>query len=131
MRLRNKNWTKDFIAVNQQYMIFNEGVLTPSKLFADPNKPCYLEIGCGKGQFIINNSLTYPERNFIGMEKETTVIGVALKKALTILPSGFSNLKFLNCYAENLLEIFAPNSLAGIYLNFSDPWPKARHAKKG
>lgn len=130
MRLRNKNWTKDYIEENHKHMILEENKIDPKKVFSEPRRPCFLEIGCGKGQFIINNSIKYPNLNFIAMEKESTVIGVALKKAITTLGDNFTNLKFLNRYAENLLDLFEPKSFDGIYLNFSDPWPKSKHAKK-
>ncbi|AHI52436.1 tRNA (guanosine(46)-N7)-methyltransferase TrmB [Spiroplasma culicicola] len=129
MRLRNKNWTKDYILENQKYMIETTAKINPKQFFKN-EYPIYLEIGCGKGQFAIGNSLKYKNKNFIAMEKETTVIGVALKKAITTIEDDFENLKFLNKFAENLLDIFEPHSFDGIYLNFSDPWPKAKHYKK-
>ncbi|AUM62334.1 tRNA (guanosine(46)-N7)-methyltransferase TrmB [Spiroplasma monobiae] len=129
MRLRNKNWTKDYIEQNRRYMITSDKKIDASSLFPQ-KQDTFLEIGCGKGQFIIGQSLKNKDKNFIAMEKETTVIGVALKKAITTENVDLNNLLFLNKYAENLLDIFESNSLKGIFLNFSDPWPKSKHYKK-
>ncbi|AGR41789.1 tRNA (guanosine(46)-N7)-methyltransferase TrmB [Spiroplasma diminutum] len=129
MRLRNKNWTKNYIEENLNKMITLNGKVNPTKVF-DKNQDTFLEVGCGKGQFIIGQANKNKDKNYIAMEKETTVIGVALKKAMTTESFDSSNLIFLNRYAENLLDIFEPNSLKGIFLNFSDPWPKAKHYKK-
>ncbi|WP_338985247.1 tRNA (guanosine(46)-N7)-methyltransferase TrmB [Spiroplasma endosymbiont of Diplazon laetatorius] len=129
MRLRNKNWTKDYIDENSKYMITSQKKINASELF-EIKQDTFLEIGCGKGQFIIGQSMKNRNKNFIAMEKETTVIGVALKKALNTENIEMTNLLFLNRFAENLLDIFEPNSLKGIFLNFSDPWPKSKHYKK-
>jgi len=129
MRLRNKNWVNTYIEENKKHLITNHKKLHP-KSFFKKNKKYFLEIGCGKGEFIINNALKYPYYNYVAIEKEATVIGVALKKAISLLGEDFLNIKFLNSYAEKLLDIFASKSFDGIYLNFSDPWSKSRHYKK-
>ncbi|ALD65993.1 tRNA (guanosine(46)-N7)-methyltransferase TrmB [Spiroplasma cantharicola] len=129
MRLRNKNWTKNFIEENLKYLITTEEKINASKLFSK-KQDTFLEIGCGKGQFIIEQAKNKSNKNFIAMEKETTVMGVALKKAINQENFDLKNLLFLNRFAENLLDIFERNSLKGIFLNFSDPWPKAKHFKK-
>ncbi|KAF5295787.1 hypothetical protein FQA39_LY12960 [Lamprigera yunnana] len=87
------------------------------------NNPIELEIGCGKGQFITTHTISNSDKNFIGMEKETTVVGVALKNTLNKVkdPKTLTNLKYFNIYAENLLSLFEENSIDKIYLNFSDP----------
>ncbi|AHI53487.1 tRNA (guanine-N(7)-)-methyltransferase [Spiroplasma sabaudiense Ar-1343] len=130
MRLRNKSWTSAFLKEH------NEWLLQPNKLSpisSEKNfnnfKPLSLEIGCGKGQFITQLAKLNPHENFVAMEKEATVVGVALKKTINLDPD-LDNLKFLNHYAENLEDYFLTNSVKKIYLNFSDPWPKSRHAKK-
>ncbi|AUB31147.1 tRNA (guanosine(46)-N7)-methyltransferase TrmB [Spiroplasma floricola] len=129
MRLRNKNWTKNYIEENSKYMINAEKKINIDKLFKK-KQDTYLEIGCGKGKFIIEQAIKNKDKNFIAMEKETTVIGVALKKAITTEDFDLTNLLFLNKYAENLLDLFNLNSLNGIFLNFSDPWPKSKSFKK-
>lgn len=91
--------------------------------------PIYIEIGMGKGDFIIENARRYPEINFIGIEKITTVLYKAVHKYLT-LEDQPKNLLFLKEDAAVLTDIFAPGEVDLIYLNFSDPWPKKRHEKR-
>jgi len=103
------------------------------KSFKNKNKTFALEIGSGKGQFVLQQALKNLETNYVAMEKEQTVVGVALKKAVEQeknLDHKITNLKFLNTFAENLTTLFSKGSFDIIYLNFSDPWPKAKHFKK-
>ncbi|ATQ35375.1 tRNA (guanine-N(7)-)-methyltransferase [Mesoplasma entomophilum] len=135
MRLRNKPWVKEYLENNSIYLIKwdKESKINLADLFENTKQPVHLEIGCGKGNFITNHALKEENINFIGMEKEETVVGVALKKTLTEFKQKnreVTNLKYFNDFAEDLSDIFAPSSIDKIYLNFSDPWPKARHAKK-
>ena len=89
--------------------------------------PVEVEIGCGKGMFLMEMARLHPEVNYIGIEKFSSVLVRAVEKAdLEPLP----NLRFLRFDAAGILDIFSPGEISGIYLNFSDPWPKARHAKK-
>jgi len=87
--------------------------------------PIYLEIGMGKGKFIIENAIKNPNINFIGFEKESTVICKALRKVEKL-----ANLVFVCDDAENLDNIFSIHEVSKIFLNFSDPWPKNRHEKR-
>lgn len=92
----------------------------------DNNNLLYIEIGMGKGKFIIENALKYPNINFIGIEKYDSVIVRAVEKLENLeLP----NLKLLRMDATNIDEVFNKN-VDLIYLNFSDPWPKARHERR-
>ncbi len=104
----------------------------------------FLEIGCGKGQFIIEKAIADPANNYLAIEGQETVILRALEK--TRASSGqavindkikvadevrdIPNLKFACTFVEDMSKLFNEGQLAGIYLNFSDPWPKARHAKR-
>ena len=89
--------------------------------------PIHMEIGMGKGKFIMELASQNPSVNYIGVERYTSVLYRALQKMETeTLP----NLKFLCVDAKILPEIFAPGEIDKIYLNFSDPWPKDRHAKR-
>ncbi len=90
------------------------------------NNPIHLEIGMGKGQFILNMALNNPNINFIGVEKFSSVASVAIKKINEYKPE---NLKILVGDIANLVEKLQ-NRVDVIYLNFSDPWPKDRHAKR-
>ena len=81
----------------------------------------------GKGQFITTLAKLHPEINYIGIEKYSSVLVRAIEKQTELeLP----NLKFIRMDAENINEVFDENEVDGIYLNFSDPWPKDRHAKR-
>lgn len=91
------------------------------------NAPVYLEIGCGKGRFIALRAAEFPEKNFIAVEGQSNVALRALQKAEIC---HFDNLRIFIDYVDDLGRYFEPGELAGIYLNFSDPWPKARHAKR-
>lgn len=91
------------------------------------DRPICLEIGCGKGKFIASRAEAFPEKNFIAIEGQSNVALRALEKAET---GRFENLRIFIDYVDDLGDYFAPGELDGIYLNFSDPWPKARHAKR-
>ena len=88
--------------------------------------PIHLEIGMGKGKFILEMALKYPNINFIGVEKYSSVASVAIKKIREYKPS---NLRILIMDAKNLSEVLE-GKVDTIYLNFSDPWPKERHEKR-
>jgi len=90
------------------------------------NNPIYIEIGMGKGDFIIENAVKYPNINFIGIEKFDSVIVRAIQKSNEL---ELSNLKLIRMDALEIDEVFN-KEIDRIYLNFSDPWPKERHAKR-
>lgn len=92
----------------------------------------YLEIGCGKGNFIIKKAMENPDRNYIAIEGQETVLLRALEKVRELEDKGvkLENLKFMLTFVHGMDELFQEGQLSGIYLNFSDPWPKARHAKR-
>lgn len=94
------------------------------ELFKNKN-PIHIEIGMGKGNFIIENAKKYPNINFIGIEKFDSILALALKK----IPDNLDNLKIIRLDAFNIEEVFF-KEIDTIYLNFSDPWPKKRHEKR-
>ena len=126
MRLRNVKGKEEIIN-NSKYIILNpkEYIGKWNKIFNN-NNPIYIEIGMGKGKFIKDNALKYPNINFIGIEKFDSVITRAIQK---IEDYDIPNLKLIRIDALELDEIFK-NEISRIYLNFSDPWPKSRHAKR-
>ena len=127
MRLRNITGSREIIA-NSPYVIHDEQSLKGdwSSIF-DHKNPIYLEIGMGKGQFLMENARQNPNINYIGIEKYSSVLLRALEKMeLEPLP----NVRFLRFDAEYITGIFAEEEISRIYLNFSDPWPKDRHAKR-
>lgn len=122
MRLRNvKN--KDEILNASPYLVRNpeENIGKWKEVFGN-DKPIYIEIGMGKGKFIIENAMKYPEINFIGIEKFDSVLARSLPK----IPEGLDNLLIIRMDALNIEKVFS-KEIDRIYLNFSDPWPKARH----
>ena len=89
--------------------------------------PIRIEVGMGKGQFILEQASRNPDVNFVGIEKYSTVLLKAIRKREQM---ELSNIYFLCEDARELAEIFGSGEVERIYLNFSDPWPKARHAKR-
>lgn len=112
MRLRNIKDAKHLVEANP--IVIKENIFH--------NKPLHIEIGCGKGNFIIKMSENFKDINFIGIEKYPSVLIKAIQK-VDKLPD---NLRFMCLDAINLDQIFK-NDVDVIYLNFSDPWPKKRH----
>lgn len=89
--------------------------------------PIHLELGCGKGKFITEMALLHPDINFIAVERVENIIVLAMEKALA---QEIPNIRFLQIDAKNLPDIFENEEIERIYLNFSDPWPKTKHAKR-
>jgi tRNA (guanine-N7-)-methyltransferase len=132
MRLRNIPGSQERILADQ-YTIQTDGKdgadyrgKWASQHFHN-NNPIHIEVGMGKGKFILEMAQLHPEINYIGVEKYSSVLVRALeqRKALET-----NNLLFLRMDAEEIHHFFAPGEVEKIYLNFSDPWPKDRHAKR-
>lgn len=123
MRLRNvKN--KETIMEKSKFLIRDEGNYRGkwNSVFKN-NNPIEIEIGTGKGNFIIEKALTNPNINYIGIERYDSVIVRALER----IPDSVTNLKLIRMNAIDIDKIF-DKEVYTIYLNFSDPWPKKRHA---
>eukprot|EP00130_Batrachochytrium_dendrobatidis_P008688 XP_006683563.1 hypothetical protein BATDEDRAFT_93318 [Batrachochytrium dendrobatidis JAM81] len=129
MRQRHKPWADEFLLENNHLVIpsATEHRLNWRKVFGNDNKPIHLEVGTGKGQFLIGMAKQYPEVNFIGIEISKSVIVSATEK---VIASGLDNILLLNEDASDLREMFGENEISSLYLNFSDPWPKNRHEKR-
>ncbi|UII55238.1 tRNA (guanosine(46)-N7)-methyltransferase TrmB [Cytobacillus spongiae] len=128
MRLRNKPWAKEKLEQNPQYVIASPEQYKGkwNELFGNEH-PLHIEIGTGKGQFVTGMANANPHINYIGIELYESVIVSALDKCIeTDVP----NVKLMNVNAKDLLEYFAKGDVSRVYLNFSDPWPKTRHAKR-
>lgn len=97
--------------------------------FFGNDHPIHIEIGMGKGDFVIGNATKYPEINFIGIEKFSAVILRAVQKVES-LETPLENLGLLRFDAVDIEDIFDENEIERVYLNFSDPWPKDRWAKR-
>ena len=128
MRLRNIRGAKEQIASS------NLVVQRPEELkgkwaerFGNEN-PLYIEVGMGKGQFIMELARQNPQINYLGIEMYDSVLLRALQRLEKVEP--LSNLFFICMDARALPEVFEKDEVTRIYLNFSDPWPKDRHAKR-
>lgn len=133
MRVRhNKNALNLLLEYKNLYI--NDALANHGKWrwYFNNNHELYIEIGSGKGQFIINQALKYPNINFIALEKDATILLKAVKKTDDIIKQGYiiNNLKFTLADANKLEFIFDDNEVDKIFLNFSDPWPKKRQEKR-
>ncbi len=129
MRLRNVPGSRDYIkecdyAVNEPESL--KGIWRSSFKKSDDSE-LHIEIGCGKGRFIHDLAALNPDICYVGIEKFSSVLIRALQKAELLYPE---NLLFIRFDAEHISDIFDEGEVNRIYLNFSDPWPKDRHAKR-
>ena len=132
MRMRKKAWARPeldacpYFIKNPQELKGNWSNWFPKK------QPLHLELGCGKGVFLSELAVKHPDINYIGIEMYDSVLLRALQKREELEEKGevYSNLFFMRVDARLLPEIFEKGEVDKIYLNFSDPWPKARHAKR-
>jgi len=126
MRLRNVPGAREAIADN--VMAINEPVLKGKwkEEFGNDN-PIRIEIGMGKGKFITTLAQENPDINYVGIEKYSSVLIRAIERCQDI---EVPNLRFIRMDAEAICEVFGAGEVDRIYLNFSDPWPKDRHAKR-
>lgn len=127
MRLRNIPGAREAIGVSE-YVIpeGNECAGKWSEIFGN-KQPIHIEIGTGKGRFIMELAALHPEINYVGIEKYSSVLFRATQK-MEVNP--LPNVRFIRMEAEHILRYFEKNEVERVYLNFSDPWPKERHAKR-
>lgn len=128
MRLRNKPEAMQNIQSYPQYVPSD-----PTELKGkwqerfDNNQPIHIEVGSGKGRFIYEMAKAHPGINYIGIEMNKNALIAILEK---IIDEPLTNLQLLLVDGRNLTEYFTEGEVDQIYLNFSDPWPKARHEKR-
>ena len=130
MRLRNVKGSRETIAANDYVMHLPEEYESYKgrwKEFFGNENPIHIEIGMGKGQFIMELAKMNPDINYIGIEKYSSVLVRALEKRPELETK---NLIFIRMDAEDIAKVFDKDEIDRIYLNFSDPWPKDRHAKR-
>ena len=127
MRLKNVPGSREVIA-ESEFVIHDEQKQKGNwkNIFGNENE-IHIEIGMGKGKFIYEMARRNPGINYIGIEKYSSVLLRAVQK---MQQEPLPNLKFIRMDAEEIAEVFAENEVDKIYLNFSDPWPKDRHAKR-
>lgn len=127
MRLRNIPGSREVIAENKWCVQEPEQQKGRWRTLFGNSHPIHIEIGMGKGQFLMALAERNPDINYVGIEKYSSVLLRALQK---MEETPLENLKFIRMDAETVTEVFEQNEVARIYLNFSDPWPKDRHAKR-
>ena len=127
MRLRNVPGAREVMIENKYVFTEPEGMKGTWKDVFGNSNPVHIEIGMGKGVFITTLASQNPDINYVGIEKYSSVLLRAVEKQDELqLP----NLRFIRMDAENINEVFGKDEVDRIYLNFSDPWPKDRHAKR-
>lgn len=127
MRLRNIQGADDAIEESNYVIKSEQNNKGKWKSLFNNNNELYIEIGMGKGKFIIEQAVKNPDINYIGIEKYSSVLLRAIQK---IEDLDIKNLLFIKMNAENIENVFEKNEVNKIYLNFSDPWPKDRHSKR-
>lgn len=127
MRLRNVRGSKEAMVESEYVFTELEGLKGKWHGIFGNDNPVHIEIGMGKGKFITTLATENPDINYVGIEKYSSVLIRAVEKQNELkLP----NLKFIRMDAEEILSVFDRYEVSKIYLNFSDPWPKDRHAKR-
>ena len=121
MRTKFKAWTVPYLEEHQEVLLKPEDLESLSYAYN-------LEIGSGKGQFLIDIARKFPKLNFIGVERNTTCAGITAKKLVEA--EDITNAKLVYDNADIVLLKLKDESVDNIFLNFSDPWPKKRHAKR-
>lgn len=132
MRLRRKPWIDEAIHEFDDFVSARDQELGEEKKGAwdevfGRKAPLYAELGTGKGDFISQLAELHPEINYIGIEAQQDVLYSAAKK---VREKGLKNVRLLVFDINNIENIFAPGEVDRFYVNFCDPWPKARHAKR-
>ena len=127
MRLKNVPGSKEYIAASK--FVIHDETERKGKVreYFSNDKPIRIEIGMGKGQFIYELAKLNPNINYVGIEKYSSVLIRAIQK---MEEEPLDNLIFIRMDAEEITDVFEKGEVDRIYLNFSDPWPKDRHAKR-
>lgn len=133
MRLRNVTGSREVIAESRFVVQEPSEYKGKWRETFGNDRPLHIEIGMGKGRFMMELAAKNPEINYIGIEKYSTVLLRAVQKMEEIEKlenQGLANLKLIRMDAEDIVNTFSTGEVDRIYLNFSDPWPKDRHAKR-
>lgn len=126
MRVRKKAWAKEELENNPHMVHQPQQWKGKWTAFFGNNNPIYVEIGCGKGGFITQNAQAFSDINFIGIERQSTIAAIAARR----MPPELKNIALICGRAEGLAEVFTPGELKRLYINFCDPWPKKKWAKR-
>lgn len=125
--MRNKPWAIDYLESNDHIVDVNNTYSKKIKEFFSTVQPIHIEVGTGMGTFITTLAQNNPDINYVGIEIDKNVMIRVTEKVLEL---GLTNVRLLLLDANKLMEYFNENEIDKVYLNFSDPWPKTRHAKR-
>lgn len=128
MRLRNKPWAMDLIETHPEIVVKPPEECRGSwnEVFGNEN-PIHVEVGTGKGQFVTRMAKAYPNVNFIGIERYESVLVTGVQR---VIDQPQANLRFLQEDVTNITDFFDKGEVDRLFINFTDPWPKERHAKR-
>lgn len=127
MRMRNKPWAIDYLESNDQLVDVNNNYSKKIKEFFSKDQPLHIEVGTGMGTFITTLAENNPDINYVGIEIDKNVMIRVTEKVVDL---GLENVRLVLLDANKLMDYFNENEVDKVYLNFSDPWPKNRHAKR-
>jgi tRNA (guanine-N7-)-methyltransferase len=129
LRLRKKPWIATAIHEYSDIVIFSaeDSHAGHWRELFDREQPVHVELGTGKGDFLVGMAQRWPDINFIGIEYEAEVLYYAARK---VREQQLTNIRLLPSDSKHLTTIFAPGEIHQLYINFCDPWPKRRHAKR-
>lgn len=123
MRSRFKSWAKPYLSAHPEFVL--SSLKDDSNFFAYPFLE--LEIGSGKGAFILKKAINHPSINYLALERDVSISGILGKK---IEESQLTNIRLICADLDNIFVDLSEKKFQTIYLNFSDPWPKKKHAKR-
>ncbi|WP_436859762.1 tRNA (guanosine(46)-N7)-methyltransferase TrmB [Staphylococcus caeli] len=127
MRMRYKPWAEDYLKKEPNIVDIDGSHAGQITEWFGNDRPIYIEVGSGMGQFITTLAAKNPDINFISMEREKSVMIKVLDK---VVEQGLTNIKLICNDAIELNDYFKDGEVSRVYLNFSDPWPKKRHTKR-
>lgn len=129
MRMRKKKWADPYLEAHPEYALQDPSIYKGKWKELLGCEKLHVEIGTGKGGYLLAMSLMYPEEGWVGIEKDRSAAAVACRKALEER-GGVENRRMIVNMAEQLTDWFSPGEIDVIHLNFSDPWPKKKSHKK-
>ena len=126
MRVSNKAWAPEELETNKHMIHDPESCKGRWHEVFGNNNPIHVEIGCGKGRFVSQMALAHPDINYVGIERQTTVIAIAARR----IEEEQKNIFLTQVDVENLESYFEVGEIDRLYINFCDPWPKKKQAKR-
>ena len=127
MRIKHKPWAEPFLESHKEFVITLDNFNDKEVVEFLNNENIYMEIGTGKGGFLLGMAKKNPDKFYLGVKINETAAGFCAKK---IYENELKNVKLINIDVKYLFDHLPQNHFDGIYLNFSDPWPKDRHSKR-